>query len=131
MDWLTIGGSLAAVLALGGVALWLRLGRTERMLVEESDALRAADEAVAGFAGVSAVIGADGRAALVFGEDRRVVVLKAHGARIAARVIDWDAVRATPGAMLIETNERRFGAVMLQGVDALDVRRLAPQLTRV
>ena len=131
MNWLVLGGSLAAVLALAGAAALLRLGPTQRMLVEEADALRAADEAVAGFAGVSAVIGADGRAALVFGEDRRVVVLKAHGARIAARVIEWDAVRATPGGMLVETDERRFGAVALPGVDALDVRRLAPQLTRV
>ncbi|WEK44352.1 MAG: hypothetical protein P0Y64_05965 [Candidatus Sphingomonas colombiensis] len=131
MNWLVLGGSLAAVLALGGAATLLRLGPTQRMLVEEADALRAADEAVAGFVGVSAVIGADGRAALVFGEDRRVVVLKTHGARIAARVIEWDAVRATPGGMLVETRERRFGAVTLLGVDALDVRRLAPQLTRV
>lgn len=131
MNWLALGGSLAAVLALGGAAAMLRLGRGERMLVEEADAVRAADDAVAGFAGVSAVIGADGRAALVFGEDRRVVVLKVHGARIAARVIDWESVRATPGGMLVETNERRFGAVTLHGVDALDVRRLAPQLTRV
>ncbi len=131
MNWMTLGGSLAAVLALGGVAAALRLGRSERILVEEADALREADQAVAGFAGVSAVIGADGRGALVFGEDRRVVVLKAHGAHIAARVIAWDAVRATPGGMVVETNERRFGAVALPGVDALDVRRLAPQLTAV
>ncbi|WP_298671283.1 hypothetical protein [uncultured Sphingomonas sp.] len=131
MNWLMTGGSLAAVLALGGIAAALRLGRTDRMLIETDDALRAADDAVAGFTGVSAVIGADGRAALVFGEDRRVVVLKTHGARIAARVIEWDAVRATPGGMLVETGERRFGAVLLAGVDALDVRRLAPQLTRV
>lgn len=131
MNWMTLGGSLAAVLALGGVAAALRLGRSERILVEEADALREADQAVAGFAGVSAVIGADGRGALVFGEDRRVVVLKAHGANIAARVIAWDAVRATPGGMVVETNERRFGAVALPGVDALDVRRLAPQLTAV
>ena len=128
MNWMTLGGSLAAVLALGGVAAALRLGRSERILVEEADALREADQAVAGFA---AVIGADGRGALVFGEDRRVVVLKAHGAHIAARVIAWDAVRATPGGMVVETNERRFGAVALPGVDALDVRRLAPQLTAV
>ncbi len=131
MNWITLGGSLGAVLALGGIAAGLKLGRKERILVEEADALRAADEAIAGFVAVSAVIGSDGRGALVFGEDRRVVVLKAHGARIAARVIEWDAVRATPGRMLVETGERRFGAVALPGVDALDVRRLAPQLTRV
>lgn len=130
MNWLVSGGALAAVLVLGIVALALRFRRSERTLVEEADALRAADEAVAGFAALSAVIGSDGRAALVFGEDRRVVVLKAHGARIAARVIDWDAVRAIAGGMLVETNERRFGAVTLSGIDALDVRRLAPQLTR-
>ncbi|MFW2850690.1 hypothetical protein ACM61V_02015 [Sphingomonas sp. TX0543] len=131
MNWLALGGSLTAVLALGGIAAFLRLGRVDRMLVEEADAIVAADEAIAGFAGVSAVIGADGRAALVFGEDRRVVVLKVHGARIAARVIAWEAVRAAPGGMVVETGERRFGAVTLRGVDALDVRRLAPQLTRV
>ncbi|MFT3976641.1 MAG: hypothetical protein QM688_05950 [Sphingomonas bacterium] len=131
INWMTLGGSFAAVLALGGGAAALRLGRSDCLLVEEADALTAADEAVAGFAAVSAVIGADGRAALVFGEDKRVVVLKVHGARIAGRMIAWDSVRATPGGMLVETGERRFGTVVLPGVDALDVRRLAPQLTRV
>lgn len=131
MNWVALGGSLAAVLSLGGVAAWLRLGGPERSFLEPGEAMRAAEEAIAGFVATAAGIGSDGRAALVVGKGLRVVILKAHGARVAAREIRWDMIRATPAGMLVETGERRFGAVLLSEVDNLDVRRLAPQLTQV
>ena len=37
-------------------------------------------------------------------------------------------MRPTPAGAVVETGERRFGAVTLTGVDALDLRRLAAQL---
>jgi hypothetical protein len=130
VNWLVFAASLAAVLALGGIAAWLKLGRTGISFTAPEEAMRAAEEAVTGFHALSAALGRDGRAALVFGEGMRIVVLKAHGARSAAREIVWRDVRATDEGMLVATKDR-FGTVLVAGIDSLDIRRLAPQLTRV
>ena len=130
MNWVLLAGSLAAVLALAGIAWALRLGR-DRKIEAPEDAADAADAALAGFVTVGAVVGADGAAALAVDGGGRVAVCKRHGARIAVREVQWTAVRATPGGMRVDTGERRFGEVTVAGVSALDVRRLAPQLTRV
>ena len=131
MNWLVFGGSLVAILALAAAAWTLRLGRDGGRIAEPEDAMRGAEEALAGFDASAAVIGSDSRAALVVGQDGRLAVLKAHGARVAVREIGWVAVRATPTGMLVDSGERRFGQVLLAGVNALDIRRLAPQLTIV
>jgi hypothetical protein len=130
MNWIVFAASLAAVLALAGIAAWLKLGGTQARFTAPDEAMRTAEEAVTGFAALSAAVGRDGRAALVFGEGMRIVVLKAHGARTAAREIVWRDVRATDEGMLVATKDR-FGTVLVAGVDSLDIRRLAPQLTRV
>lgn len=130
MNWIVFAASLGAVLALGGLAAWLKLGGTDTSFTAPEDAMLAAEQAVTGFQPLSAAVGRDGRAALVFGEGMRVVVLKAHGARTAAREIVWHDVRATHAGMEVATKDR-FGKVLVAGVDNLDVRRLAPQLTRV
>jgi len=131
MNALVFGGSLAAILALAGTAWALKLGRVDRLIDDPDAALRHAADALSGFAPVAAVVGEDGRAALVLGEGQRVAVLKAHGAHVAAREITWTDVRSTASGIVIETRERRFGCVRLTGVNVLDVRRLAPQLTTV
>lgn len=131
MNWLVFAASLGAVLALGGIAAWLKLGGTDISLKSPEEAMRAAEDAITGFFALSAAVGHDGRAALVFGDGMRIVVLKAHGARVAAREIVWRDVRASYEGMVVVTAERRFGTVLVAGVDNLDVRRLAPQLTRV
>lgn len=128
MNWWLLGGSLAAVLALGWVAAWLRLRRDNSTFAAPEEAMGAAEQAIPGFVALSAAVGHDGHAALVFGEGARVVVLKA--AHAAAREVGWRDVRATSEGMLVATGERRFGTVLVTGVDNLDVRRLAPQLTR-
>ena len=130
MNWIVFAASLGAVLALGGIAAWLKLGGTDTSFTAPDEAMLAAEQAVTGFHALSAAVGRDGRAALVFGEGMRVVVLKAHGARTAAREIVWRDVRATHEGMEVATKDR-FGTVLIAGVDNLDVRRLAPQLTRV
>lgn len=139
MNWLVLGGSLVAILALAGAAWGLRLGRDGRIASAE-EAADAAEHALAGFATQGAVVGADGMAALAVGTDGRVAAMKRHGAHIAVREVAWAAVRAAPDGIVVETGERRFGSVSVKGVDALDVRRLAPtgdvrrlapQLTRV
>ncbi len=121
--------SLAAVLVLAGIAAWLKLGGTDTCFTEPEEAMRAAEDAITGFTALSIAVGSDGRAALVFGEGMRIVVLKAHGARAAAREIVWQQVRASHDGLVVATGERRFGNVLIAGVDNLDVRRLAPQLT--
>lgn len=123
-------GSLAAILVLAGIAWALKLGRVDR-IVSVEDAADAADHALAGFATQGAVVGADGTGALAIADDGRVAVMKRHGARIAVREVTWHEVRSTPAGIVVETGERRFGSVAITGVNALDIRRLAPQPSRV
>ncbi|WP_419808925.1 hypothetical protein [Sphingomonas sp.] len=124
MNWFQLGGSLAAILILAAIAWALRLGRDARIASPE-EAAAAAEAALAGFAAADVVVGADGAGALAVGEDGRLAAIKRHGARAAVREVSWSAVRPIAGGVTIETNERRFGAVMLAGVDVIDLRRLA------
>lgn len=130
MNWVQLGGSLLAVLALSGTAWWLRLGRDARIENPE-EAADAADHALPGFVTAGAVVGADGMAALAVDRDgARVAVCKRHGAQIAVREVGWRQVAATPDGIVVDTGERRFGRVAVTGVDQLDIRRLAPQAVR-
>lgn len=133
MNWLQLAGSLAAILILAGLAWALKLGRAgfEGTIDTPEQAVEAAEHALAGFAAIGALVGDDRAAALVAGAHGRVAVVKRHGARLAVREVRWGQVRAVHGAMLVETGDRRFGAVSVAGIDVLDVRRLAPSLTSV
>ena len=124
MSWLVVVGGLVAVLAVAAVAWALRRGRTARIASPE-EAVAAAEAALAGFEATDCVVGADGAAALAVGADGRLAVVKRRGARAAVRAVGWADVRSGPGGAVIETGERRFGAVTLTGVDAIDLRRLA------
>ena len=46
------------------------------------------------------------------------------------REVVWRDIRATADGLLVDSGERRFGTVTVAGVNALDVKRLAPQPTR-
>lgn len=129
MNWLLFAGLLAALLLLAGIAAWLKLAGTDRTFAGPEEAMHAAEEALPGFAALSVALGEDRRAALVFGEDQRIVVLMARGARPAAREITWRDIRATSKGMVVATRDR-FGTVLVSGVDSLDIRRLTPQQTR-
>ena len=128
MNWATLAGSIAAILALAGIAWALRLGRDARIASPE-EAADAAETALAGFEAADVVLGADGAGALAVGADGRLAAIKRHGARAAVREVRWAAVRPTPDGAVVETGERRFGTVLLAGVDALDLRRLAGEMT--
>lgn len=123
MAW-QLGGSLVAILVLAGIAWALRLGRDARIGSPE-EAAAAAEAALAGFEAANVVLGADGAGALAVGTDGRLAAIKRHGARAAVREVRWAAVRPTSAGAVVETGERRFGAVLLAGVDVLDLRRLA------
>jgi hypothetical protein len=130
MTWIVLAGSLAAVPTLAGLGWVLKLGRDKRIERPE-EAAAAVEAALAGFRAANAVVGSDGAAALVVDGAGRVAVCKRHGARLAVREVVWRNIRATAGGLLVDSGERRFGAVTVAGVDALDVKRLAPRLTRV
>ncbi|MGN6375709.1 MAG: hypothetical protein ACTHMG_09150 [Sphingomonas sp.] len=133
MNWLYLAGSLAAILILAALAWALKLGRAgNEAAIEEPDmATEAAEQALAGFHALGALVGEDRASALVAGRSGRVAVIKRHGARLAVREVRWGQVRATHDGLLVETGDRRFGAVRVDGVNVLDVRRLAPSLTSV
>lgn len=123
-----VGGGLIA--AIGGMAAWRRRHRRIARIDGEQAAMARAGAALPGFAPLAAVVGQDGAAALVSGRGadagERLALLHARSGRLATRAVDWSAVRATPGGIVVETGERRVGGVPLAGIDALDVRRLAP-----
>lgn len=139
MNWAQLGGAIAAILMLAGVARALRLG--ESRIGDAATARRMAEEELAGFAAHAALIGTDGNAAVVagtFGRGERgspgdaVAVLKRHGARVAARrlLAPLSLAEATEG-VTVRTGERLFGDVTLLGVLVSDVRALEASLTRV
>lgn len=113
---------LAVVLSAAG-AWWLVARRAGARIAAPEDAAEAADAALAGFRTANAVLGADGRGALLVDETGRVAVARPRRRRVTVREIGWDAVRATPQGMVVEA--RGLGRVLLAGVDALDVRRVA------
>jgi hypothetical protein len=129
MNWWQLGGSLAAVLALAGVARMLRLG--ESRIASEAQARQLAEEMLAGFEAHAALIGGDGGAALVAGNGT-IAVLKRHGAQVAARrmIPPLRLYEAVEG-VAVDTGERLFGRVTLLDVIEADVRGLEASLTRV
>ena len=113
MDWLVLAGSIAGVAGLVLAAWWLRLGGGA--IDGEAGALRAAEEAQVGFAADAAFVSSDGQAALVLGDDRSLVLLKVHGANVAARKLAQPLQLRTDGdAVIVATGERMFGDVRLQ-----------------
>lgn len=127
--WVQLGLSVFAILALVGVARWLKLG--EGRIGSEDDAQRFAEEALAGFVAGRALVSGDGAAALVAGQGT-VAVLKRHGAKVAVRrLVPPLRVREAVEGATVETGERLFGPVTLFGITADEVRGLAAPLTLV
>lgn len=122
MNWVQLGGSIAAILALAGFARLLKLG--ESRIADAATARRMAEDALAGFVAGPALVASDGGAALVAG-DGTIAVVKRHGAHVAVRRL-IPPLRLTPSieGVRVETGERMFGAVELLGVLADDVRAL-------
>ena len=123
-----IGGVVMALLASVGGVGW-SVARMRRVVKIETaeEAADAAQDQLPGFAVAGAVVGADGLGALAVADDGRVAAVKRVGKRIAVREVTWRTVRATQEGIVVETGDRRLGAVMLARVDVLDIRRLAPK----
>lgn len=124
MNLFVLGTVGAAALVLGVAAWLLKLRRGAAIMRSPAEAMQAAEAALPGFRAADALVGEDGRAGLALGDDGRVVVVRAHRARPAARTVAWSEVRQDYAGLIVETGERRFGNVLLAGITVLDVRRL-------
>ncbi|WP_332908811.1 hypothetical protein [Sphingomonas mollis] len=127
-DPLAIGGAaaLAALVAIGIGWTTVRRRRVEPIGSLE-DAADAVEAMLGGSRVAGAVVGADGIGALAVTDDGRVAAIKRRGHRLIAREVTWRSVRSTAAGILIETGDPRLGEVALAGVNALDIRRLAPK----
>lgn len=117
---LQTAGSLLAILALAGLAWWMKLGGSPALDSEDA-VCRAAGEVEDGFTPVAAAC--DGKAALARDGAGRIMVIKRHGNRFAGRVLDPQAragIWQDPGhrALRVDSGERRFGVVFLDIPDA-------------
>lgn len=124
-----IGGSLVAILALAGIARWLQLGEDVRLRdMDEARAL--AEAAVCGFDPVEIALDRAGIGALLRDAQGRVLLLKRHGARFAARLLSGHRdSRLDRNFLTVSTGDKRFGTVTLDlgaeaGVWAASLRRL-------
>lgn len=124
-----IGGSLVAILALAGIARWLQLGEDVR-LRDKDEARALAEAAVCGFDPVEIALDRAGIGALLRDAQGRVLLLKRHGARFAARLLSGHRdSRLDRNFLTVSTGDKRFGTVTLDlgaeaGVWAASLRRL-------
>lgn len=111
-------GSLAAILALAGLAWWLKLGPAPRLADVES-AHAAADQAVSGFEPVAISLDHEGHGAIMRDAAGRILLLRPHGGHFAGRILTGQALaRVEDRTLIIDTAERRYGAARLQVDDA-------------
>jgi hypothetical protein len=115
---LQTAGSLVAILALAGLAWWLRLGRAP-LLADDDAVRRAAGEVEDGFIPITVAHDTAGRAALAKDVDGRIMLVKRHGNRFAGRVLTSAAkaqLRNDLGqaALEVDCGEARFGKVFLE-----------------
>lgn len=114
---LQTAASLAAILALVGIAWWLKLGGDPR-LDHEFGVRRAAGEVEDGFTPVDTACDKAGAGALARDADGRIMVIKRHGNRFAGRVLGPGAsarLEETPAgtSLVVDPGEPRFGTVTL------------------
>ena len=118
-ELLQFAGSLAAILVLAAIAWKLGLGGDARIR-DEAHLRELVDEALCGFEAREIAIDPDGAAALASDGDGRVMLIRRHGARFAARLLDRSArAHVREGRIVVDPADRRFGTVTLDlGGDA-------------
>lgn len=109
-------GSLVAILALAGLAWWLKLGGAPQF--DSEDAVRrAAGEVEDGFDPVDIALDAEG--ALARDASGRIMLIKCHGNRFAGRILGRGSrARVSDGRLAVDPGEVRFGKVLLSIPDA-------------
>ncbi|MGP1283384.1 MAG: hypothetical protein ACTS1X_10445 [Parasphingopyxis sp.] len=127
MDMVTLIGSLAAVFMLAAIAWWLGMGKAVP-IADDATALRLARDAQSGFEPAAVARDRRGGSALVAGEDGSFLLIRPHGARVAARMFRAPpAISRDGGKLKIHSGERMFGDVMLDLGEA-EAQRWADQL---
>jgi hypothetical protein len=113
-----IGGSIAAILVLAAIAWGLKLGGGT--IAGEAQAMADAEAILSGFDAERAVVAADRKAAIVHGRDGSVALLKIHGSMVAGRRLNPPLdIRPGPEGLIVASGEKRFGSVLLRGIEAL------------
>lgn len=109
-----LGGSLAAILILAGIAWALKLGHPPR--IEDEDHAKALSiEADTAFVPAQAGVCESGAAAILADPQDRIMVLRRHGTHFAGRVLEPGAVAQTEhGALTVIPTDRTYGTVTLQ-----------------
>lgn len=118
MNWALLGGSLAGVLALAGIA-WL-LGLGGGRIDDPEAAMRLAEDHLDGFTAREAVLSADGNAAVVRG-DGEAALLRQKGAHVVVRRVTLP-LRLTPAdnaGVLVGSGDRDFAAIRIAEGDKL------------
>ena len=118
MNWISLAGSLAAVL----VVAWLvgRLGLGRPAPLDEAAARRAAEETFIGHRFGAVALDRDGRAALVESAGGEIALVRAHGDKWVVRLIEPPVPARSEGeALIVPPSEAMFGATTLMlGADA-------------
>lgn len=110
---LQTAGSLAAILALAGLAWWLKLGGAP-VLVGEDDIRRVAGEVEDGFVPLDWAVSRDHTAALARDAEGRIMLIRLHGNRFAGRMLGPGAsARGVGGALEVDCGETWFGKTRL------------------
>lgn len=105
--------SLAAVIILVLIVRTMRLGASPAFH-EPDDARHAAAAMAEGFDPVDIGVDRDGTAALLADGKGRVLLLRAHGAHIAGRLLEASASARLEGeTLVVDPADRRFGPVHL------------------
>ncbi len=126
MNWLTLAGSLAAVLVTAGLVKLLGLGRGDAL--DAATACRLAGDAHVGHRFVAAAIARDGRSALVEGGAGEIALVRAHGDKWVTRLLARPlAARVEGDALIIAPRETMFGATTLT-LGAAEAARWAAKL---
>lgn len=114
---LQTAGSLVAIIALAGLARWMKLGGAQPLDSDEA-VRRAAGEVEDGFDPIKVARATDGLAALARDATGRIMLIKRHGNRFVGRLLGpgararvWKDIGKA--ALEVDCGEARFGKVFL------------------
>ena len=118
---LQTAGSLVAILALAGLAWWLKLGGAP-LLADDEAVRRAAGEVEDGFVPFAIACDEEGAGALTRDAQGRIMLIRSHGNRFVGRVLTAQAtalLKDHPGEfnIIIDCGEARFGKAFLTVAD--------------
>jgi len=112
------GGSLVAIVALAGLARWLKLGG-KPVLADHEAVQHAAGEVEDGFVADHVSISHDRAAALASDQAGRIMVIKRHGNQFVGRLLSGKAsAREVVDGLIVECGESRFGAAQMSLTDS-------------